>query len=290
MGQPYSGDWLATRNTIGRYTQAGQPINLNLPNTYVLRPQTEEERLNQRLQQMLQAPGQQRRLAQERDLLANIKEIFQNFPREIKIENAQGLLQVSMGGATAELRAGASRTGVNVELDGTPEVYVETGDETTRARVASSPSQPMQFQVSRREMTFAGTPPPDHWEVKFSIGSLVPDLNELPSIFRQGKNSLRGDLTAVGELNQTNVSTVTQAVEPHIHLIKDSIKAASQIAQIRHRVNFSLNARGPTQHQRGRSPIRLADHKRRSRYGSRPDNASPVRAEYPWFIPSSWRC
>ena len=106
MGKPYSGHRLATRSTIGRNTEAGQPINLTLPNTYLYRPQTEEERLNQRLQQMLQTPGQQRRLAQERDLLANIKEIFRDFPREIKIENEQGLLQVSMSGATAELREG----------------------------------------------------------------------------------------------------------------------------------------------------------------------------------------
>ncbi len=87
MGKPYSGHRLATRSTLGRNTQAAQPINLTIPNTYLLQPQTEEERLNQRLQQMLQVPGQQRHMGQERDLSANITNIFRDFPREIKIEN-----------------------------------------------------------------------------------------------------------------------------------------------------------------------------------------------------------
>jgi len=249
MGKPYSGHRLATRSTLGRNTQAGQPINLTLPSTYLFQPQTEEERLNQRLQHILQVPGRQQHMAQERDLFANIKNIFRDFPREIKIENEQGLLQVSMSGATAELREGTSRAGVNVGLDGTPEFYAETRDNTTRTRVSSSPSQPMQFQVTHREMTFTGTLTLDYWEVKFSIGSLVPDLNELPNIFRQGESSLRSALTAIDGLEQANFSTVKQAVKPHMQPIKDSIEAASQVARIRHRVNFSLNARGPTHNQ-----------------------------------------
>ena len=253
MGKPYSGHRLSMRSAIGKNAEAGKPLNLLLPDSYLIKPLTEQERLNQRVQQMLQQPGQQRRLAQERDLLANIKDLFKDFPREIKIENKQGLLQLTMGGAIAELKEGTSKAGVKVGFDGKPEVYSESQSGKTKVRVSSSISKPMQFQVTHQSLSFTGTLTPDYWEVKFSIGSLVPDINKLPTIFRQGENSMRSTLSAVGGLDQTNVSTIKKAVEPHIQPIKDSIEAASQVAKIRHRVNFSLNAKGPTQNPRGGS-------------------------------------
>ncbi len=251
MGRPYTGHRLATRSAIGRNTQAGPPLNLTLPNTYLFQPETEEERINRNLQQMLQGSRQPSQVAQEEGIVTRIIEVFNNFPRDVTLQNENGMFQLTMGGLTAELREGEDRAGIHMSFGGEPEVYVDSSNGPNLVRVSSSPSQPMRFQFSHRDIHFTGTLTPDHWQVALSIGSLVPDINELPHIFRQGERGMRGALLAIDGLERVSPSTVQQAVEPHIQPIKDSIHAASQIAHVRHRVNFSLHARGPTPNSRG---------------------------------------
>jgi hypothetical protein len=90
---------------------------------------------------------------------------------------------------------------------------------------------------------------PDRWELNFSypVEDPVPDLSSLSKVFREGESAMSNiaqEIPRFGSL--ADVSSISDAVKPHLQPVKDAVQAVQGIAGVQAgRVMFGLSASGP---------------------------------------------
>lgn len=134
-----------------------------------------------------------------------------SIPTSVNIERAHGMANISLSGATVELRRGALRAGGTLSWGGT-----------------------LGYYTSFHGVRFSGSLSADQWQlgVSYSLGPSMPDLTQLASIFQQGEASLRGIVEATRSFqNLDDVSAVSDAISPHVDAVKATVQAATQIAE-----------------------------------------------------------
>jgi hypothetical protein len=159
------------------------------------------------------------------DLVSALQRLS-SIPTSIVIERPHGRTEIGVSGATVELIGGGARVGGSISWGGTMGVFTEIGG-----------------------IRFAGTLSAERWSMTVTLppGTPVPDASRLGEIFREGEEGLRAIARQTGGLSSLDeVSTVVDAVSPHLEPVKRAIDAARGIAEARERrVSLGITAGGP---------------------------------------------
>ncbi len=250
MGRPTTGHRARTQGTLG-LSPVSRDIDLfDFSRLYPSQPQTEAERVNRRIQEMLQPfggqPASRERPMTRSELASRLSEVLGSIPTKIELQRSVGRIAVSASGATAELRTGPStRVGATLSSGGTPGAHIETRSGELHARVSTQLGQPLRVETAYRDLRQSLTLTPDRWEIKVSWGSNAPDMTRLSDIFRRAQEGMVGILGAAGDVDLNDLSATTSAISPHLEPIKQAVRTAGEIASVREGISLSATASGP---------------------------------------------
>ncbi|MFQ5525000.1 MAG: hypothetical protein ACE5GX_01935 [Thermoanaerobaculia bacterium] len=168
------------------------------------------------------------------DLADAVRRVL-SIPTSIEVARPHGRAEISVSGATVELRDGGARAGGSISWGGTLGVFTEVSG-----------------------VRFSGSLSAERWSMTLSFpsGPRVPNLSQLGEIFREGESSFR---TIAGEARRFvslgDASAVGDAISPHLAPVKRAISAARGIAAAgERRVSFDVSAGGPSVSPGGADP------------------------------------
>lgn len=161
------------------------------------------------------------------EIVSRIRSAFKVIVNGLGVERAHGFAKITATGPTVGLRGrGGFETSGTVSWGGA-----------------------MGIQTSYRDFHFSGEISADRWELNFSypVEDPVPDLSSLSKVFREGESAMSNiaqEIPRFGSL--ADVSSISDAVKPHLQPVKDAVQAVQGIAGVQAgRVMFGLSASGP---------------------------------------------
>lgn len=143
----------------------------------------------------------------EAEIVSRLKRLFASIPTSIDYTWANGAAQVTVSGATLQMKTGPLQHSATRSWGGNFEF------KTQAPGVA--------FTVSLGEKD---------WQMMMSFGKLAPNLGDLESVFKKGEAAVRGALANIDKLDVRNPSKTKQALAPYLDPIKSAVTAASRAA------------------------------------------------------------
>jgi len=164
------------------------------------------------------------------DIASSISKTFGQIPTEIKVERSYGKAVINATGATIDLGSRDQRIGGSLKWNGE-----------------------MGIKASSSGLSFEGNLTKDTWSLKasFTLGSAVPNLSDLATIFEKGVQGLNGavDEVSKGLAQPKDISAIKDKVSPYWDEVDKAVKAASQIAKVKAgkvSVSIEAGAKGPS--------------------------------------------
>lgn len=227
------------------------PINLQLPPDYqYVPPETDSERLTRTLREYTYGPPPPPpppSSMADSEFVEQITRVMMTLDEGATVRCEAGRINVSIHGATAELLSGkGGRLGAEVTTTGSAEVYAEQKTSSgAKVRLSGNLDDPLNFEVTYRDLRFITKVNTERWEMTLSIGQFIPMATELPGIFRQGESSLRSVIGSARDFDIDNVDATKQAIEPHVEPLGKAIRSAKSIYDARTGWNFGVGMSGP---------------------------------------------
>jgi hypothetical protein len=164
------------------------------------------------------------------DIVSSISKAFGKIPSELKVERSYGKAVINATGATIDLGSRDQRIGGSLKWNGE-----------------------MGIKASSSGLSFEGSLTKDTWNLKasFTVGSAVPNLSDLATIFEKGLQGLNGGVDEIskGLAQSKDISAIKERVSPYWDEVDKAVKTASQIAKVKAgkvSVSVEAGAKGPS--------------------------------------------
>ena len=146
------------------------------------------------------------------DFVDAVKKVITTAGAGVTIGTKDKNFNLKVTGPTANLKSGDSGVSLGVSWGGTVKLQAESG--------------PFHFD---------GEVGSDSWKIEltFPQDGAVPNLDTLPTIFKEGENSVRNIVRAAGQFNNIDdVRKISSQMKPDIAKVQDAVDAVSGIASM----------------------------------------------------------
>jgi len=161
----------------------------------------------------------------EPEILAQLKKTFGAIPTSIKVNRSNVGGEISVSGATAQIRTGPAVHSFSRSWGGNYEFKTQV------------PGAAFVLALGEKD-----------WRMSLTFGSEVPDLSSLDGVFRKGEAAMRGALGNIDKLDVRNPGKSKQVLAPYLDPIKAAVTAAAKSAGVKpNSINFGVwTGSGPT--------------------------------------------
>lgn len=154
----------------------------------------------------------------EPEIVAQIKKTFGAIPTSIKFNRSNVGGEISVSGATAQIRTGPLLNSLSRSWGGNYEFKTQV------------PGAAFVLAVGESD-----------WRMSLTFGSEVPGLSSLDAVFRKGEAAMRGALSNIDKLDLRNPGKSKQVLAPYLDPIKSAVTAAAKSASVKsNSINFGV--------------------------------------------------
>jgi len=146
----------------------------------------------------------------ESELVSRIESALGDIPTSVTIEGEEGQINITASGVEIEREMGRVTLQNSVRWSGE-----------------------MGFTTSYRGLRFSGSLSQDRWRlaVSYRIGPRMPNLTELPQIFSNGWDGIRGLVETVGNVdNLDDIRSESDVISEHFSAAKTAVQTISRIS------------------------------------------------------------